>query len=78
MSNNKLMIKQLPVNEKQQLVELTWEQAGDINGGYYYPLPIFYPTLGQFSVANQIAFSNNAIGSQANVDAFIANDFRPV
>ena len=78
MSNNKLVIEQLEASPKQQLVELTWGEAGDINGGYYYPLPIFYPTLGEFSVANQIAFTNNAIVSQANVDAFIANDFRPV
>ena len=72
MSNNKLVINELP-NNKQELVELNSEQAGDINGGYYYPLPIYYPTLQDFAIANRAAFRMNMLQSDLDVQNFIDN-----
>ena len=75
MSESKLVIKELS-NNKQELVELSGEQAADINGGYYYPLPIYYPTLQDFALANQAAFEYNMYLSDINHQNFLDNVIR--
>jgi hypothetical protein len=75
MSDSKLVIKDLS-NNKQELVELTDKQTGDVNGGYYYPLPIYYPTLQDFAIANQAAFEYNMNLSDVNHENFLNNVIR--
>jgi hypothetical protein len=75
MSDSKLVIKDLS-NNKQELVELTDKQTGDVNGGYYYPLPIYYPTLQDFAIANQAAFEHNMNLSDVNHENFLNNVIR--
>ncbi len=72
MSQRKLVIDELP-NNKQELVELTDKQTGDINGGYYYPLPINYPNMASFAIANRAAFRINMLRSDINHQNFIKN-----
>ena len=71
-NNSKLVIKELS-NNKQELVQLTDKQAGNINGGYYYPLPIYYSNIQDFGYANQIAYEYNSYLSDVNHQNFIEN-----
>ena len=75
MSNNKLVIRELS-NNKKELVELNDKQTGDINGGYYYPLPIYYSNLQDFAIANQFAYQYNTFLSDVNHENFLNNVIR--
>ena len=75
MSNNKLAIEELS-NNQQELVELTDKQTGDVNGGYYYPLPIYYSNIQDFAIANQAAYQYNTYLSDYNHEYFLDNVIR--
>ena len=75
MSESKLVIKEIS-NDKQEIVQLTDKQTGDINGGYYYPLPIYYPTLQDFAIANREAYQYNTFLSDVNHENFLNNVIR--